>query len=70
MCPSHLLRFQFVFESSWCWCSGKNDVIDGDEDEFDAVSDESHDEEAHHAGLQDLHVLLVVWLLALLVEHD
>lgn len=51
-------------------CSGQDDVVDGDEDKFDEVADGAHDEEAHDAGLKDLHVLLVVRLLALLVEHD
>jgi hypothetical protein len=48
--------------------SGENDVVDGDEDKFDDVSDETHHDEAHGARLQDLHVLLVGGLLALLKE--
>ena len=50
--------------------SGENNVIDWDENQFDHVANESHDEETHDARLQDLHVLLLVWLLALLVEDD
>ena len=54
--------------SGWPLCSGQDDVVDGDEDKFDEVADGTHDEEADDAGAQDLHVLGVVWLLALLVE--
>ena len=49
--------------------SGENDIVNGDEDKFDTISDDSHDEEAHDAGLKDLHILGIVGLLALLVEH-
>ncbi len=50
--------------------SGKDDVVDGDKDEFDEVANGAHDQEANDAGLQDFHVLSVVRLLALLVKHD
>ena len=50
--------------------SGEDDVVDGDEDELDEVADHAHDEEAHDAGLQDLHVLSPVGFLALLVENN
>ena len=50
--------------------SGEDDVVDRDEDELDEVADGAHDEETNDAGAQDLHVLGIVWLLALLVEHD
>ena len=50
--------------------SGKDDVVDRDEDKLDEVADHSHDEETHDAGLQDLHVLSPVWLLALLIKDD
>ena len=50
--------------------SGKDDVVDGDEDEFDEVANGAHDQEANDAGLQDFHVLGVVRLFALLVKHD
>ena len=50
--------------------SGEDDVVDWDKDQFDHVSDNSHDEETHDACLQDLLVLSLVWLLALLVEDD
>ena len=48
--------------------SGEDDVVDGDEHQFDEVADCAHDEEADDAGLQDLHVLSPVGLLALLDE--
>ena len=48
--------------------SGKDDVVDWDEHKFDQVANQSHDEETHDAGLQDLHVLGLVWLLAFLIE--
>ena len=48
--------------------SGEDDVVDGDEDELDDVADETHNDEAHGAGLKDLHVLGTARLLALLEE--
>ena len=50
--------------------SGENDVVDGNEYKFDHVANQSHNEEAHNACLQDLLVLCPVWLLALVVEYD
>ena len=50
--------------------SGKDNVVDRDEYEFDEVADGAHNEEAHDTGLQNLHVLCIVWFLAFLVEHD
>ena len=51
-------------------CSvGKNDVVDRDEDELDRVSNESHHNKAHHAGIHYLQVFLLVGLLALVKEH-
>ena len=48
--------------------SGEDDVVDRNEDELDEVANNAHDCESHHACLQNLHVLGVVWLLALIVE--
>ena len=42
--------------------SGKDNVVDRDEHEFDEVADGAHNEEAHDAGLQNLHVLCIVWI--------
>ena len=50
--------------------SGKDNVVDRDEYEFDEVADGAHNEEAHDTGLQNLHVLCIVWFLAFLIEHD
>ena len=49
-------------------CSGEDDVVDGDEDKFDEVANGAHDQETDSACLKDLHVLSVVWLLALFKE--
>ena len=49
-------------------CSGKDDVVDRDEHQLDEVANKSHNEETHDARLEDLHVLGVVGLLALLEE--
>ena len=51
-------------------CSGENNVVDGNENKFDDVSDETHDDESHEAGVEDLEVLLFVGLLAFLEEVD
>jgi len=45
---------------SYLYCllsSAKDDVIDGNEHELDDVADEADHNEAHGAGLEDLHVL-------------
>ena len=47
-------------------CSGENNVVDGNENEFDDVAYETHDDEAHEAGVEDLEVLLFVGLFAFL----
>ena len=49
--------------------SGEDDVVDRDEHKFDEVADGAHDQETDDASLQDLHVLGLVWLLALFDEH-
>ena len=64
-CAAIFVSLLHLFSSS-----GEDDVVDRDEHKFNAVADRPHDEEAHDAGLEDLHVLSIVWLLALLVEHD
>ena len=33
--------------------SGKDDVVDRDEDQFDDVANETHDDEAHHASIEN-----------------
>ena len=48
--------------------SGEDDVVDGDENKFDEVTDHAHNEKASDASLEDLHVFGTVWLFALLVE--
>ena len=48
--------------------SGQDDVVDGDEDKLDEVANGAHDEETNDTCAQDLHVLSVIGLLALLVE--
>ena len=70
------MRSHFLDEQS-CWRSshgrgirsGQDDVVDWDEDKLDQVADGAHDDEAHDACLQDFHVFVIVWLLALAVEH-
>jgi hypothetical protein len=37
--------------------SAQDDVVDRNENEFDEVTYESHDQEPNHTGLKDLHVL-------------
>ena len=44
-----------------CLCSD-NDIVDGDVDELDEESDESHQREANGCGDGDLLELLPVWL--------
>ena len=51
-------------------CSGEDDVVDWDKDQLDEVTNGAHNDETHKAGLQDFHVLSVVWLLAFLVEDS
>ena len=52
------------------YCSRQDDVVNGDKHELYKVANDTHHGEAHDAGLQNLHVLGVVWLLALVVEVD
>ena len=48
--------------------SGEDDVVNGNEDELDEIPNDAHHDETHHECLKNLHVFLVVWLFALLVE--
>ena len=50
--------------------SGKDDVVNWNENKLDEVADDTHDSETHDASLKNFHVFCVVWLLALLVEVD
>ena len=56
-------------KTSVCY-SGKDDIIDWDENQLDKVTNQSHDEESHNTCLQDLFILLLVWLLTLIVKDD
>jgi hypothetical protein len=51
-----------------CHSVGEDDVVDGNENKFHSVSDESHYDKAHEACVHDLHVLSSVGLLASLEE--
>ena len=51
-----------------CHSVGEDDVVDGNENQLDSVTNESHNDKAHEACVHDLHVLGLVGLLASLEE--
>ena len=63
-------RSYLVLGADSLWCSGKDDVVDGNKDKFDKVPNDAHYCEAHDAGLKNFHVFVVIWFLAFLIEVD
>ena len=65
------LHFSFIafFYGTCHYSVGEDNVVNRNEHEFDGVTNESHNDETHEAGVHNLHVLFSIGLLALFEEN-